>query len=396
VYFSHQPSGGRSPGGVPGRGEYEIAGTAGNLTAADLDGCGIRLDLGDLGIKETGLIVSHQGGKRRVRSTSSEPMIQRQVGSILMLPKSNRDRQKGSNGRPIILYNRYTVDQIHFKIALLSGGMVTVVPQRVVLTSSAVEGPNAITETINFSSRLAQVVKVEEAYANFPSGVSKGLQQHAAALQAESIGTQAERAIRSLASAANDELPQVYIPGTDVLQALEAYLGSSPPVIENPPEVPDDEIELKRRFAAEMRMQKSRGPSGAKFRKLVQETYDNRCVFCGLHLPKNDVLDLPGVDAAHILPWAKYDLDVIQNGLLLCKLHHWAFDQQVLVLKYSDDNYWVVMPDRVRDALDKTTLEELTRNLGPVPPERLPTEPSKRPSVQFLEELYAAVPPDED
>ncbi len=270
VYFSHQSSG--------GRGEYEIAGTAGNLTTADLDNHGIRLDLGRLGVKETGLIVTPQAGKHRLRSTSSDPLIQRQVGSILLLPESTRDRRRVSNGRPVILEKRYTIDQIHFKVTDTSGGMVTVSPQRIVLTSSAVGSPNQITETINFSSRLAEVVKVEESLTAFPTKVSNSLQQHAAALQAESIGTQCERAIRSLTSAASDELPQVYLPGTDVLQALEAYLGSSTPVVEEPPDVPDDEIELKRRFTAEMRLQKSRGQTARSSESFYKKLMTTMCV----------------------------------------------------------------------------------------------------------------------
>ena len=38
------------------------------------------------------------------------------------------------------------------------------------------------------------------------------------------------------------------------------------------------------------------------------------------------------MDAAHILPWAGYDLDVVSNGLCFCKHHHWAFDEGLILL----------------------------------------------------------------
>lgn len=43
-----------------------------------------------------------------------------------------------------------------------------------------------------------------------------------------------------------------------------------------------------------------------------------------------------GVDAAHILPWAEYDLNSVSNGLCLSKLCHWAFDAGILQLTFDD------------------------------------------------------------
>ncbi len=390
MYFSHQSSG--------GRGEYEIAGRSGSLSAVDLDDHGIRLDLGALGVKETDLIVSHQGGKRRVRRTSNtSPMIQRQIGSLLLLPASTRDRSKVSGGRPVVIEGRYTIDKIDFRVTNRTDGMVTVAPIRLVLTSSPVDSAEDITESIDFKQRLQQVQAVERTADRFPPGVATALHEHAEALASEVIGTKCEAAIRKLKTAISVELPHLYIPETDILPALYSFLGSGTLPLVDPTQVPADEVELRRRFTAQMRMQKSRGSDGAKFRKLLQDAYDSRCVFCGLRLPKNEVCAYPGVDAAHILPWAKYDLDVVQNGLILCKLHHWAFDQQVLVLTYSSDQYLVTLPHRARNvfASDLDTLDELERHVGCIPDERLPTESSMRPGLAFLTELYQVVPPEQ-
>jgi putative restriction endonuclease len=36
------------------------------------------------------------------------------------------------------------------------------------------------------------------------------------------------------------------------------------------------------------------------------------------------------VDAAHIVPWSVSNKDDIRNGMALCKLCHWAFDEGMM------------------------------------------------------------------
>jgi putative restriction endonuclease len=60
------------------------------------------------------------------------------------------------------------------------------------------------------------------------------------------------------------------------------------------------------------------------FREIVIAAYDRRCAICHLHHPEL-------LDAAHIIP----DTDdrgtpVVQNGLSLCKIHHAAYDQEII------------------------------------------------------------------
>ncbi len=64
------------------------------------------------------------------------------------------------------------------------------------------------------------------------------------------------------------------------------------------------------------------------FRKAVVTAYAHRCAFCGVR-----VLTAAGhtiVDAAHIVPWCESRNDAIGNGLCLCKLCHWAFDEYLV------------------------------------------------------------------
>ena len=61
------------------------------------------------------------------------------------------------------------------------------------------------------------------------------------------------------------------------------------------------------------------------FRRAVVTTYDHRCALCGIRIVTAE--GHTAVDAAHIVPWSKTHNDDIRNGMALCKLCHWAFDE---------------------------------------------------------------------
>lgn len=64
------------------------------------------------------------------------------------------------------------------------------------------------------------------------------------------------------------------------------------------------------------------------FRRAVVVAYNHRCACCGLRIVT------PGghtaVEAAHIVPWHKTRNDHPTNGLALCRLCHWSFDEGLL------------------------------------------------------------------
>jgi len=64
------------------------------------------------------------------------------------------------------------------------------------------------------------------------------------------------------------------------------------------------------------------------FRRVVVTTYDHCCAMCGVRIitPEGHTV----VDAAHIIPWSKSKNDDIRNGMALCKLCHWAFDEGMI------------------------------------------------------------------
>ena len=73
------------------------------------------------------------------------------------------------------------------------------------------------------------------------------------------------------------------------------------------------------------------------FRRIVVATYDHRCALCGVRIitPEGHTV----VDAAHIVPWSRSKNDDIRNGMALCKLCHWAFDEGMMGIS---DSYSVI------------------------------------------------------
>jgi len=66
----------------------------------------------------------------------------------------------------------------------------------------------------------------------------------------------------------------------------------------------------------------------AGFRKAVVRIYERQCAFCRLriHSPENHTV----VQAAHIIPYSEGRDDDPRNGLALCGVCHWTFDEGLL------------------------------------------------------------------
>lgn len=79
------------------------------------------------------------------------------------------------------------------------------------------------------------------------------------------------------------------------------------------------------------------------FRKAVVKLYDHRCSLCGIKMrtPEGHTV----VDAAHIIPWGESNNDHPTNGLALCKLCHWSFDEGLMTVNKS---YQVMISNAVQ------------------------------------------------
>ena len=66
------------------------------------------------------------------------------------------------------------------------------------------------------------------------------------------------------------------------------------------------------------------------FRRAVVTAYDHRCALCGIRMLTPD--GHTAVDAAHIIPWSVSQNDDPRNGMALCRLCHWTFDEGLVTV----------------------------------------------------------------
>jgi putative restriction endonuclease len=116
----------------------------------------------------------------------------------------------------------------------------------------------------------------------------------------------------------------------------------------------------------------------SRFRLLVLEAYRETCAVCLLR--HSELLD-----AAHILPDSHpLGEPVVPNGLAMCKLHHAAFDADILGVR----------PDLVievrKDVLREIDGPMLVHGLQGIDGMRLslPRRPEQRPNAEFLAQRY--------
>jgi putative restriction endonuclease len=106
------------------------------------------------------------------------------------------------------------------------------------------------------------------------------------------------------------------------------------------------------------------------FRRAIVRIYQHRCAFCGVKLITVD--GHSAVEAAHIIPWSLTHNDDLHNGMALCKLCHWTFDEGLLGVSAR---YQVLVSTEMRLASNTPghllTLESRPI-LGPEEPHLLP------------------------
>lgn len=142
--------------------------------------------------------------------------------------------------------------------------------------------------------------------------------------------------------------------------------------------VVDDPVErdIRRRYVTRTVQQRLHQQ---EFRERVLEAYRRHCAVCRL---KRDEL----LEAAHIIADAdELGAPVIPNGLALCKLHHGAFDAQLMAVR---PDYRIEVR---KDVLEESDGPMLIHGLQGFHDQliRLPTRENQRPSPSLLEARYA-------
>jgi putative restriction endonuclease len=136
--------------------------------------------------------------------------------------------------------------------------------------------------------------------------------------------------------------------------------------------------EPERRYAERLTRERVHQPL---FRARVIEAYRRRCAMCGLGYASL-------LDAAHILPDGHPRGDpVVPNGLSLCKIHHAAFDQDLLGVR-PDRLVVEVRADVLRARDGPMLVHGLQAMHGR--PLLVPASPAARPDRSRLEERWEA------
>lgn len=380
-----------------GRGEYEISeNSPEGLTPADLFDHRLILDFGGGWVVDTQTVLTRQGGKRRIRliDKSKGIHVQRQVATGLMLPHPMREDKTLGRGLPIAKANQYAIDHIQLGKVRTAGNVA-----HLEVTSLVLRNISHHAEELHTADRREKVGLVWRGAGKLPDEIAALLRRHKALVSTGGpIGKDAEAVVVALQQQLTDaarDLGLIYrSSGEDALPDLLRAIQYSeeppaPPIAVD--QVDPDDTEIKRRTVKEWKQWASvRGAASVKFRQEVRRVYNSTCVVCGLHLPPTSDTK-PGVDAAHILPWADYDLDEVSNGICLCKTHHWAFDEGLIVITAVADGYLLEIPGDVKASLlaqaPAFSLEALERHAGRIPEARLPRKVKDRPRALFLKKL---------
>jgi len=386
----------RRPSG--GRGEYEISeNTPEGVTPTDLLDNRLVLDLGGGLVVDSNATLRHQGGKFRVRLLDAGTIHpHRQVAAILLMPYPVREDVRWGRGAPVMRAGQYAVEHIQLEHAYVAGGIV-----RLDVGDLTLRNATYSADELKLAGRLAAVRALWQNAAKFPDNVRGLIERHQALVtMGSAIPEEAEQIIdelQAIVTEARDEFGIEYrSQAEDVVPDLLKSLkwAEEPPSQPTPvDDIPPEEVEIRERVIKDWKRWASyRGAKSARFRQEVRNAYNSTCIVCGLHLPPTAFNSVAGVDAAHILPWASYDLDETANGVCLCKHHHWAFDEGLILITWDGTRYNVEVPaetvTELREHHAAFSIDELLQHAGAIPDGRLPARAADRPRPQFLK-LFA-------
>ena len=138
---------------------------------------------------------------------------------------------------------------------------------------------------------------------------------------------------------------------------------------------PREAVEIARRYNERIVKVRHHQP---QFRATVLHAYERRCAIC--RLPFTELLD-----AAHIQRDADGGAPVITNGLSLCKIHHGAFDANIIGIS---PEYQLHVNERVLRTVDGPTLQHSIKGVHGQELAQLPRARQERPDRELLAERF--------
>lgn len=381
-----------------GRGEYEMAGSQDKVRVHDVLNRQITLEILPGYRFHTNNFVRRTQGKPRIRLANphEDKHIYLILSALLLLPKPKREIGATPQGKLQLYKDNFSVFSILFDIVELAEDEVVICPTQVILSNSSADYVR-----LDVIERLKVVMQAWGGAASTTGPISELLQEHKQAFHSLCIsGLLAVCEELRLANVEQDD-PLRYaarileLSNQDGFMWMGIHATETEEVMGLGEENLEDFMEAARSRVKSWRLLAERGYAGLKFSKEVKVSYRNTCLFTGFYLPKTDLTGPAGVDAAHILPWAEYDLNNVSNGLCLSKLCHWAFDNGVVRLDYNDasSKYRLSVSEKAKEAESKGLIEltPFYAMEGIISASLLPSSRDNWPNPSFLREYNEAI-----
>ena len=374
-----------------GRGEYEAAGSHEAIRVHDVFDREIVLELLPGFRFPTNNFVRHTQGKPRIRllDQHGDSHVYLILAAILLLPKPKREIGATPGGKLQIYKDNFSVMSIPFDVVELSNTEVVVSPTQMVLSNSTFHSVR-----LDVIERLRIVMACWEAAFSQSSALASAIVQHKNAFNSHDVKAviSAAELIRLATIERDDPLrhitKELNLPNLDELMWLGVHATETDEAMALGEENLEELKEAARTRMKVWRQVALRGVAGVKFSTDVRAAYGHTCLFTGMRLPKTPRTGSSGVDAAHILPWAEYNLNAISNGLCLSKLCHWAFDAGILLLNYDPPTarYDIQLSAAALDAesVGLLKLDGLKDLQGVVSTSLLPKHSANWPNPSFL------------
>jgi putative restriction endonuclease len=374
-----------------GRGDYELAGSYNRLQASDLLEKRFFFQLTPA-ITIDGRAAAHRlAGKPRIRPEDGRHAYIL-ISSLLLLPPPRRELEQTPNALPELRAATYTIAGID--VDVLEDKPKTVIFSPTTIWARTRGG----VLKVDYAERMAVIAAIWAASDTRRNDLARLVKEH----RASAVSGDHDRIVNSAKAIqkhfqSGEDVVDLVLRDFDLPDAASAaYTGISDSTAglesEDDTSFPEDS---RRERARKWRKQVDRGPGAREFSLKVRDAYNYRCLFSGEHFPKLPHFDSAGVDGAHILPWSTHQLNSVSNGVCLCKLCHWAFDNGLLRLDFdpAQNEYLLSIPrDVEKAAVDaKFDLPRFQPNLGRIDRSRLPTNPKLWPSPTHIQEYNANV-----
>lgn len=374
-----------------GRGEYELAGSHDSIRVHDAFDRQLILELLPGTRFPTNNFVRHKQGKARIRLLTpvADAHAYLIIAALLLLPKPKREINATPSGKLQIYKDNFSVTAITFDVVELTAHELVFAPTQIILSNSSFDSVR-----VDVIERLRIVMGCWEAANTQKSALAQKLLEHRDAVSAQDVKAllHAAATIRLATIEPDDPLRHATqtlgLPNLDELMWLGVHATETEEAMGLGEENLEELTEAARNRIKTWRQYAMRGAAGARFSREVRTAYDHTCLFSGMRLPKTSATGSSGVDAAHILPWARYDLNAVRNGLCLSKICHWAFDAGILQLEFDPglSRYELKLSNPAALAASEGILKlgELESIQGIVSSSLLPKDKANWPDPSFL------------